>query len=215
MRAAAFLLLGAITQGVCASQFENFVEGGFAYTSSENELQDETDDSNGAGLAVRGRAYVEGSAFLQFDAQASFTSGDVFDTDYDLDFQLYRVGLGAAGRAGEGDILSTVWAEVLHGRAELDVEGLGSEDADEWGGGAHVRFDRFNDRAVFLPYLQLGYLILEELRGPEVKLGFRLAYESWVPYAEVQYLDLDADSSDPFSLSYRPITFNIGVRLNF
>ena len=214
MKLQSMAVLATVTFSSIAWSQQNYVEIGPAYTITENEIFGETDNSSGGGLSGRSRLFVEGAAFIQFDAQAGFTDGEVLDTDYEVDLSLYRLGLGAAGGVGDGNIMSAVWAEIVHGRSEVDIAGIGGDDDSEWGGGIHLRFDRYNDSAIFLPYFEIGYLFLEELDGPEARLGARLNYSTWAPYAEVQYIDLDA-GSEPGLLSFRPIVLHVGVRITF
>lgn len=209
--------LTACALGVCtapAPAYENFIEIGPSLASADIEAAGIDDTASGFGLDARGRVFVEGGAFLQGDVSLAFTDGTYRATDYDFDRHVARLGVGAAGGVGEGTIMSAIWAEIAWADTTLDPDGASATGEDEIGGGVHLRFDRRDDDARFLPYAQIGYLAFEDFDGLEAKLGIRLNLVRYSPYVEARYADLGA-SEDGGNVEFRPLRLHAGVRLRF
>lgn len=200
----------ALTLSTVVGASGNYLEGDLNYTNSDNQFgAGVEDDSQGTGVAARGRIFVEGNYFIHGDAEARFTKGSTGGTNYDLDTQLYRVGLGAQDYAGSRSLLAAFWVEAVYSRIDLATAG-GSDDTDNVGGSVQLRFDRTTREGRFLPYLQLGYLSTDDFDGGEARLGARLNLPELQPYAELRYLDRDGDGG-----AFEQLSFAAGVRLGF
>jgi len=200
----------ALAASFVASPSGDYVEGDLNYTNASNHFADGVeDDSQGLGLAARGRVFVEGDYFVHGDAELHFTEGTTGGSNYDLDSQLYRLGLGAQDYAGSRNLLAAFWVEVVYSRIDL-ATAAGNADTDDVGGGVQLRFDRATREGRFLPYLQLGYVSTDDFDGGEARLGTRLNLPELQPYAELRYLDRDGDGN-----AFEQLSFAAGVRLGF
>ena len=188
----------------------NYAEVDLNVTTSDNDFGNGVEDhSQGMGVAARGRVFIEGDYFVQGDAEGHFTEGSTGGSNYDLDSQLYRLGLGAQDYAGSRDLQAAFWVEVVYSRIEVATAG-GNADTDNVGGAVQLRFDRASREGRFLPYLQLGYVSTDDFDGAEARLGSRLNLLPVQPYAEVRYLDRDGDGG-----GFEQVSFAAGARLAF
>ncbi|MHA7833396.1 MAG: hypothetical protein ACX94A_02830 [Algiphilus sp.] len=188
----------------------NYAEFDLNGTTSDNDFGGGVDDqSQGIGVAARGRLFIEGDYFVQGDAEAHFTDGATGGANYDLDSQLYRLGLGAQDYAGSRDLLAAFWVEVVYSRIDRAARS-GNADTDDIGGAVQLRFDRASREGRFLPYLQLGYVSTDDFDGAEARLGSRLNLSPVQPYAEVRYLDREGSDG-----GFEQVSFAAGVRLTF
>ncbi|MCI5061506.1 MAG: hypothetical protein MRY71_01005 [Algiphilus sp.] len=209
---ARFLLAALTMLGLsgAAHAAGNFTEFDLNATTSDNDFGSGVEDrSQGMGVAARGRWFLEGDYFLQGEAAVHFTDGSTGGANYDLDSQLYRLGLGAQDYAGSRDLLAAFWVEVIYDRIDIATSG-GDRDTDNVGGAVQLRFDRASRDGRFLPYLQLGYLSTDDFDGAEARLGARLNHADIQPYADVRYLDRDGDDA-----AIAQVSFAIGARLPF
>lgn len=200
----------ALAVSTMAHASGNYAEGDLNFTNSDNRFGGGIeDDTQGLGVAARGRVFVEGDYFLHGEAEAHFTDGATGGTNYDLDTQLYRLGLGAQDYAGSRNLLAAFWVEVVYSRIDISTAS-GNADTDNVGGSVQLRFDRATRDGRFLPYLQLGYVSTDDFDGGEARLGTRLNLAELQPYAELRYLDRDGDGG-----AFEQVTFATGLRLGF
>lgn len=200
----------ALAVSTTAHSSGNYAEGDLNFTNSDNRFGGGIeDDAQGLGVAARGRVFVEGDYFVHGEAEAHFTEGTAGGSNYDLDTQLYRLGLGAQDYAGSRNLLAAFWVELVYSRIDFATSN-GNADTDNVGGSVQLRFDRASRDGRFLPYLQLGYVSTDDFDGGEARLGTRLNLPDLQPYAELRYLDRDGDGG-----AFEQVTFATGIRLGF
>lgn len=188
---------------------QHFVElsGGMLNVSSDDGSASAR--FTGRGLQARGRYFVEGDWFVLGDVQLGTTDGDPGGVDTDLDLRIYRGGIGKSRGVGRGGASAAVWAEFVRLRTKVEA-GDERSRGNEQGGGVHLRFDRFSPNGRFLPYAQVGYLILENFDGPEAKVGIAAQLGQFQPFLQYQYLRLsDGDAR------FTPRTIGLGARYVF
>jgi hypothetical protein len=209
IRVVSFIAAAVCASPLAAQEIGNFFEAG---ASTYNiTISDDASGirSTGPGAFARGRLFVENNWFIQGDVQAAFTDGSEMGSDFDFDTQFYRLGIGAANAIGDGAAMAAVWAEAIHNRVRIKESGGSSDSESETGFGVHLRIDRLNDLARFIPYAQAGYVSIEDFSGPEAKVGIAVNLGPVSPFLEYQYLRIKDDDR----LTVRAA--HLGVRFRF
>jgi hypothetical protein len=183
---------------------------GYARVKAESDAGDTTAD--GAAFGLRGRVQVEGIWFVSGEVQHAPLSGDESGVDFDFDYTLYRIGIGAQNDIGEGGANASVKAEYLRLETDLESGGMSADDSQS-GGSFTLRFERnLEVGAVILPYAEVAYIGLSDFNGVEANIGFQLPLRGPIrPFIEYRYIDLSGDDD----VDYVSSNVQAGVRWTF
>lgn len=183
------------TVGQASAQL-SWVEPVAGYARFKVEQGNASTTADGAVFGLRGRVQVEGIWFVSAEVQHAPLSGDTQGADYDLDYTLYRIGVGAQNDIGEGGANASVKAEFVH--LDTKTKNLASGDIDDGQSGASftLRIERnLVPGAVVLPYIEAAYIGLNDFDSVEGLLGFQLALQGPLrPFVEYRYIQFDGGS---------------------
>ncbi len=175
------------------AQGHSYVDGFFAVS----EIDVGPFDDDGTGFGLKGAFQVADQAFLS----AEYQSIEYDDTDTEID----EIRLGGLIGPGAGSKNEGIYGQLEYVNLDFD----GGDDQDGFGG--HVGYSLPLSKE-FRVYGQAGYLVLDDLDGPEILIGgtFQMASNIAI-FADFRNSFLDVDGGGDVDLS----TFRAGVRFLF
>ena len=184
------------TVGQASAQL-SWVEPVAGYARFKVEQGNASTTADGAVFGLRGRVQVEGIWFVSAEVQHAPLSGDTQGADYDLDYTLYRIGVGAQNDIGEGGANASVKAEYVY--LNTETKNLAGGDIDDGQSGASftLRIERnLQPGAVVLPYIEAAYIGLSDFDAAEGTIGVQLALSGPLrPFIEYRYIQFNGDAN--------------------
>lgn len=186
---------------------------GYARVKLEDNASTARATADGPAFGARGRLQVEGRWFVSGEVQHAPLSGDTQGVDFDFDYTLYRIGIGAQNDIGEGGANASVKAEYVRLDAEQTGAGATADDTQH-GGSFTLRIERNPALgAVILPYAEVAYLGLEDFDGVEASIGFQLPLPGALrPFIEYRHIDLNGDDD---TVDVDIVSNNVQVRVRW